>query len=545
MGIKFKIRQIKMTKKIKKIVIVGAGMAGLTAAAYLARENYSVLLLDKNSRSGGLVNTFNYDGFYFDAGPRAFVNSGIVKPMLRDLGIGWDFFENKISIGIEDQLFHVDSMNALKEYKRILVNLYPDNMDDIEKILSITYKLSEYTKILYEFDNPNFVDLLSDKKFVFRKLIPWTFKFLNALRKFNQFKMPTEEYLGRLTDNQSVIDIMTQFFFRKTPTYFALGYFYVYLDYFYPKSGTGALPDLLKEKILDWGGEIKLNKQILEINPSESKVVDSEGSSYYYDHLIWAADLKTLYRNINPAGLDTKLTNKISSEAQSIFSSKGAESVFILFVAVDLPPLYFQTKGGEHMFYTPSKQGLGETNLGAREKLIEKFDQKSKDEIFAWLDDFCNLNTFEVSIPALRDATLAPEGKTGIMISCLFDYSLIEKIEKAGWYDEFKKTLENRIIRIFSQTIYQGLEDAILFKFSSTPLTINKVSGSSEGAITGWSFETKIPVVYKLKDIPKSVLTPIPRVLQAGQWAYAPSGVPIAMLTGWYAAQEIIKQSKK
>ncbi len=158
-----------------------------------------------------------------------------------------------------------------------------------------------------------------------------------------------------------------------------------------------------------------------------------------------------------------------------------------------------------------------------------------------WLDNFCNLNTYEVSIPSLRDPDLAPEGQTGLMISCLFDYSVFEKVEQAGWYDEFKKTLENRIIRIFSQTIYQGIDDAILFKFSSTPLTINKVSGSSEGAITGWSFETEIPVVNTLKDIPNSVLTPIPGVLQAGQWAYAPSGVPIAMLTGWYATQKIIK----
>ena len=131
------------------------------------------------------------------------------------------------------------------------------------------------------------------------------------------------------------------------------------------------------------------------------------------------------------------------------------------------------------------------------------------------------------------------------MISCLFDYGVFEKIEEAGWYDEFKETVENRIIRVFSQAIYEGIDDDILFKFSSTPLTINKVSGSSEGAITGWSFGTEIPVVNKLKQIPKSVLTPIPGVLQAGQWAYAPSGVPIAMLTGWYASREIINRYKR
>ena len=109
----------------------------------------------------------------------------------------------------------------------------------------------------------------------------------------------------------------------------------------------------------------------------------------------------------------------------------------------------------------------------------------------------------------------------------------------------FKEIMEDRIIKIFSETIYEGWNNDILFKFSSTPLTINKESGSSEGAITGWSFETDIPVIDTLKDIPKSVLTSIPGVLKAGQWAYAPSGVPIAMLTGWYAAQKIIKMSKR
>lgn len=534
-----------MTTGNKKIVIVGAGMAGLTAAAYLTKKNYSVLLLDKNNRIGGLVNTFNQNGFFFDTGPRAFVNSGIVQPMLKDLGIGWDFLENKISIGIEDQLIRVDSMESVWEYKRILNNLYPENIGEIEKIISIINELSEYTKILYQFDNPNFVDLTSDKKYIFKELIPWTIKFLYALRKLNQFSMPMEVFLKHITDNQSLIDILTQLFFRKTPTYFALGYFYVYLDYFYPKGGTGALANLLKEKILDWGGEIRLNKHVTGVIPSKSKVTDSKGNSYPYDHLIWAADLKTLYRNINPEGLGAKIANKIESKTHSVLSSKGAESVFIIFLAVNRPPSHFQTIGGPHMFYTPSKKGLGETNRGERQSLIEEFDRKSKNEILGWIDKFCSLNTYEVSIPVLRDPALAPEGQTGLMISCLFDYGIIEKIQKAGWYDEFKEIMQNRIIRIFSKTIFTGLEDDILFKFSSTPLTINKVSGSSEGAITGWSFETVIPVINKLKDIPKSVITPIPRVLQAGQWAYAPSGVPIAMLTGWYATQKIIKQSKR
>jgi len=524
-----------------QVVIVGAGMAGLTAGAYLTRDGYQVLLLEKNDRSGGLVNTFDQQGFYFDSGPRAFVNSGMVQPILKDLNIEGEFLANTISIGIMEDMLRISSMEDIEEYQEILKKHYPENQDEIEKIITSIRKLSEYTRVLYEFDNPNFVDIMSDKQYIFRELLPWMFKFLNATRKMNRYQMPMEDFMEGFTDNQALIDIITQLFFRNTPTHFAMGYFYVYQDYFYPKGGTGTLPRLLQDKILETGGEIKLRTQIREVIPADHKVIDSAGSSYEYDYLIWAADLKTLYQSLNTERLDAGIKDQIQTEKDRILASKGAESVFIQFLAVDRPPSYFQSRGGPHFFYSPSSKGLGDIHRERRQALLADGETVSKAEIISWLNDFCQYNTFEVSIPALRDPTLAPGGKTGIMISCLADYQLFKKIEKAGWYDEFKGHMEKKIINVFSQTIYPNFKEDILFQFSSTPLTIKKVSGSSQGAITGWSFETDIPVIDKLKNVPKSPLTPIPEVYQAGQWAYAPSGVPIAMLTGWYATQKIIK----
>jgi len=534
-----------MGKNDEKIIIVGAGMAGLTAAAYLTKAGYHVQILEKNERTGGLLGTISNNGFYFDTGPRALINSGIVKPILKELGIKWDYFENKISIGIEDQLFMVRSISDLQEFQRILTELYPDNKEDIKKIISAMNELSEYTRVIYEFDNPFFGDQFSDKEYVVRKLLPWTFKFLKALRKFNQFKMPMENFLHQLTDNQSLIDILTQHFFRKTPTYFALGYFYVYLDYFYPKGGTSALKERLAEKVSEWEGQTKLNTLVNRVIPSESKIVDTEGIEYHYDYLIWTADLKMLYRCLDPVGLNPQINRRFESEKQNILSSKGAESVFILNLGINRPPSYFKEHGGEHLFFTPSRQGLGETNWSQRVNLIENFDQVSKNEVIKWLESYCDLTTYEISIPVLRDKSLAPEGKTGMMVSCLFDYQLIKNVENAGWYDEFKERIEKRIISNLSKTIYKDVERDILFRFSATPLTINKFSGSSEGAITGWSFEEKPPVIYKLTDVGKSVLTALPNIYKAGQWAYAPAGVPIAMLTAWHTYQMIIKQSKR
>jgi protoporphyrinogen oxidase len=124
-------------------------------------------VFQKHDRVGGLVGTFESNGFSFDAGPRAFVNSGIVKPILRELGIEFDFLDNVITLGVEDQLFRIHSMDDLQEYQRILVHLYPENRADIEQITAIIRQLSEYTRVLYEFDNPNFVDLKKNRQFVF------------------------------------------------------------------------------------------------------------------------------------------------------------------------------------------------------------------------------------------------------------------------------------------------------------------------------------------------------------------------------------------
>ena len=78
--------------------------------------------------------------------------------------------------------------------------------------------------------------------------------------------------------------------------------------------------------------------------------------------------------------------------------------------------------------------------------------------------------------------------------------------------------------------------------FTSTPLTLQKVAGTTDGAITGWSFTNHpMPAENRLIRIANAVNTPIPNVHQAGQWTYSPSGFPVALITGKLAADKINK----
>ncbi|MFW9812824.1 MAG: phytoene desaturase family protein [Candidatus Thorarchaeota archaeon] len=531
-----------MSENKQRTVIVGGGMAGLTAAVYLAKEGHDILLLEKNKECGGLLNSFSRNGFTFDAGARSILNAGVIHPMLRELGIELEFLDSPVSIGIEKDIINLDPKTGLDDYRRLLEKLYPESVNDVDKIISKIKVTMKDMETLYGIDNPNFREE-KDRAYL-RELLAWLPKFLMALRRISRQDEPVESYLGSFTSNQSLIDIIAQHFFKKTPTSFALGYFYSYTDYMYPRGGTGELPKAMVRKIIELGGKIQTDTDVIEVNPSERIVKDEEGNMYSFNTLIWSADLKTLYRILDTSGLDNEVAHEINKQKELLLTKRGCDSVYSLFIGVDVPLETFRAISNGHFFYTPSKQGLGEVHWSDLDSLIANFETKSKEDVLQWLDKYCKLTTYEISIPAFRDSTLTPEGKTGLEISMLFEYDLVKKVIDANWYEEFRTEIENRMLETISNSIYPGLKDNVIFRTSTTPLTIEKVVGTSEGAIVGWSYLSPVPVVHELRKIPSSVKTPIPNVYQAGQWAYSPAGIPTAIITGWNAAKKAMKTKK-
>jgi phytoene dehydrogenase-like protein len=526
-------------------IIVGGGIAGLTSAAYISEAGQKVLLIEKNRECGGLINSFTRNGFHFDAGVRALEDAGIIFPMLKDLGIHLDVVKSKVSLGIENEILHIEDLSSLLKYRELLIKLYPECKGEIDEVLKDIRKIMKHMDVLYGIENPVFKDLKRDRAFVLKKLLPWLPRFIFTVGKINNMNMPVEEYLTTIVKNTSLRDIISQHFFKNTPTFFALSYFSLYLDYFYPKGGVGKLPEALKNKILECGGTIKTETKIIEVVAGKSLLKDQNNITYQYENLIWAADLKTLYKITETEGLLPKIKSLFEESKSKMLNNRGGDSVFSLFLGVDEPLESFRKIANGHFFYTPSKIGLGETHRGELNYLLANFEKFEKDQILTWLDKFTGLNTYEISIPGLKDPELVPQGKTGIIISFLAEYDLFNLIRKAGWLDEFISELENRVLRVISDSVYPMLKDKIITRFSFTPLSIENRVGSSEGAIVGWSFQKYMPVINKIQKSDRSVLTPIPSIYKAGQWAYSPAGVPMSVLTGKLAANRVLKRMKK
>ncbi len=529
-----------MAQKKYNSIVVGGGIAGLTCAAYLAKEGTRVLLIEKNRECGGLVNTFSHNGFRFDAGIRALENAGIIFPMLNEMGIKLDIVKSPVSVGVENEILHIKDIESLTEYGNLLKRLYPESEAETDQIIGIIRKVMKHMDVLYGVENPNFKDMTRDMIYLLRELLPWLPKFLLTLRMIKRMNIPVEPYLEKIVRNPSLRDIISQHFFRNTPAFFALSYFSLYLDYFYPAGGVGRLSEAIENKLLELGGEVLRETTVQNVHGSEKRITDQKNIYYTYENLVWAADLKTLYRITSTEGLTAKVRAKFELAGNRLLGKRGGDSVFTIFAEVDEPVESFKRIANGHFFYTPSRKGLGEIRWGDLDRILCKPGEPDRTEILSWLNKFLALNTYEISIPALKDPGMAPAGKTGLIISILADFDLFSRIDQAGWHEEFVKETEARIIKILSSTVFPMLNDKVTEKFSFSPLSYAKRVGSSEGAITGWSFREPVPVINKIMAANRSVVTPIPSIFQAGQWTYSPAGVPMSILTGKLAARKIL-----
>ncbi len=512
------------------VVVVGGGLAGLTSAAYLCRYGYRVLVCEKREKTGGLVETFHHQGFAFDAGIRAFENSGILFPMLKDLGIDMDFVQNPVTISIAGHRTVLDRTDGLARYAAMLTALFPDNAGDIVRIADEIRKVMGYMDVLYGIDNPLFLRDMP-VSYLRKTLLPWLARYQVNIRKASRLNEPVGTYLQRLTPNGALIDMITQHFFRDTPTFFALSYFGQYLDYCYPLGGTGELAVRMHRHILDAGGEIRTGTAVRRVDARKRQVVLADGETIGYGKLVWAADQKALYATASGLGSPAEIRQRKRTEA-----ARGGDSILTLFVGSDQPPAAYADRCGAHAFHTPRTSGL--SSLPGWEAAAGK----GPEALLAWVGIYLEHTTYEISCPVLQDPSLAPAGKTGLILSTRMDYRLVRRLADAGMYEAFKDLCTEKIVEMLGHSLFPGFRQDILFTRCATPLTIERETGNAEGAITGWAFtNAEMPAENRFRKILRSCRTPIPDVLQCGQWSFSPSGLPVSIVTGKVAADAVRK----
>ena len=84
------------------VVVVGGGMAGLTAACYLARMGVGVILFEKAPYLGGRAATREFSRFLFNRGGHALYTGGAASRVFEELGIAYDYGIPKDTFVLQD-----------------------------------------------------------------------------------------------------------------------------------------------------------------------------------------------------------------------------------------------------------------------------------------------------------------------------------------------------------------------------------------------------------------------------------------------------------
>jgi phytoene dehydrogenase-like protein len=99
----------------KNVVVIGAGMGGLTAALRLARDGYRVQVLEARAEAGGLASGNVCEEFSFDAGPYILLD----RP-----GLEWAFASVGLKLGEHVELRAIEHVYAVAAPGRAVVNIY-------------------------------------------------------------------------------------------------------------------------------------------------------------------------------------------------------------------------------------------------------------------------------------------------------------------------------------------------------------------------------------------------------------------------------------
>jgi len=124
----------------KRIVVIGAGFSGLSAASLMAKEGFNVTLLEKNDQAGGRARLWEKDGFRFDMGPSWYWMPDVFEQYFALFGKkSADFYELKRLDPGYRVYFKDDSIDIpakMKEIEALFESIEPGSAEKLRSFLT-------------------------------------------------------------------------------------------------------------------------------------------------------------------------------------------------------------------------------------------------------------------------------------------------------------------------------------------------------------------------------------------------------------------------
>ena len=488
-------RQVK--GKSDHVVIVGAGLGGLSAALRLAGAGRKVTVVERESVPGGRNGLLQRDGYSFDTGPSVLTMPSLIQDALACVGEDMKDWLELVPVDPLYRAFYHDGtqLDVHADTKRMQEEI----ATKISPSEAIGYgKYVDFVTKLYKYEMNDFIDRNIDSPL---NLLTPNLAKLVGLGAFRHLAPKVNQFL-KDERTQKVYSFQAMYAGVSPQQALALYAVIAYMDsvngVFFPKGGMHAVPRALAAAAQKHGVTFKYNTTVTSVEHSNGRataVLTEDGRRITGDTFILNPDLPVAYRDL------------LGSTPRRVKTLKYSPSCVTLLVGTK--------KKYDHL--THHNIHFGKSWEGVFDELITKKTLMTDPSLL-------------VTIPTYDDPSLAPEGHSSYYI--LFptpnlDADIDWKVEGPRYRSEMLRVMEARG--------YEGFADSIEVEQLTTPL-----DWQEQGMERGAPFASAHTFFQTGPFRPRNMAVGFENVVFAGSGTQPGVGVPMVLISGRLAAERIV-----
>lgn len=485
----------------KKVIVVGAGISGLTAGIYAQLSGFDAVIFESHTIPGGASTSWKRKGYTFEGGMHWLTGSSVKTPLnklWREVGA----LDDSVSIYNRDPFFSYEykgqTAYVYRDIDKLKNHFLSISPEDKTEIIRLCKDIKKFTKISMPVMDIKGVKVEEKARMPLSSII----SMLPALRRMSFYKgQRADEYADRFKSPvlKNLIKNIIGDESNATGIVFTIATL-ASGDGGYPEGGSLAMAARMAKRFEALGGKIEYGKAVSKVAVKDNKAygVIVNGEIIPSDSVIVTQDTLVAIDKLFDNPIEEPWANRMRERIKpmlSTFISLGVEADLsdmpeMLTFSVDEPLLC---------------AGIANYNIG-----------------------FYNYADYK---------GYAPEGCTSITSAIMGDtYDFWKSCKENGTYKEEKQKLAETFISILSKK-YPQIAGKVVVWDVATPLTYERYLHSYKGSWMSIMDDSSSMQAYPSK--PES----IQNVYFAGQRLVNPGGLPVALDTGRRAVQYLCRDT--
>jgi phytoene desaturase len=479
------------------VVVVGAGLAGLSAALRLAGAGRKVTVVERESVPGGRNGLWRNSGFAFDTGPSVLTMPDLIADALACVGEDLKGWLDLIPLKPLYRAFYHDGSQL--DVHADTNQMQEEIAKNISPVEAVGYgKYVEFVTKLYKYEMKDFIDRNIDSPL---NLLTPNLARLIALGGFRRLAPKVNQFL-KDPRTQKVYSFQAMYAGVSPQQALAIYAVIAYMDsvngVFFPKGGMHAVPRALAGAAQKHGVVFKYNTTVTALERSNGRataVITDGGERIACDVVVLNPDLPVAWQNL------------LGNQPRSVKRLKYSPSCVTILIG--------SNKSYDHLAH--HNIHFGESWDGVFTELIKKKTFMSDPSIL-------------ITVPSKDDPTLTPVGKSSYYV--LFPTpNLTAKIDWRVTAPKYR----DEMIQVLEARGYVGFGAGIEVEKMTTPLDWH-----NQGMAQGAPFASAHTFFQTGPFRPRNLAKGYENIVFAGSGTQPGVGVPMVLISGRLAAERIV-----